>query len=270
MPGMDCAPTTVKVSGDQLRINLHSPLPDGAVSDMGAALNARGTLKREPQGVIRTMETTQLHLVYAWRELLSQLAALEKWGAPEFVPPSVLAQINRWTMVLPAWLFRRCVDLGRPSDISLYHIGCFHLVLPSGHSTPLAAVVLHSLQQQQYSLDEVLEAFRYAGAMLCIRVPKCKQHEGKRRANGGSAVDWLDLQKPILDPALSLFCPTRTLAFCMAASWFARGAKDATQWGLLVVSATLASHSVEEAKRYSANACYELGDESALPLKLRD
>jgi hypothetical protein len=44
--------------------------------------------------------------------------------------------------------------------------------------------------------------------------------------------------------------------------------KDATQWGLLVVSATLASHSVEEAKRYSANACYELGDESALPLKL--
>jgi hypothetical protein len=144
----------------------------------------------------------------------------------------VLAQINRWTIVLPAWLFRGCVDLGRPSDISLYHIGCFHLVLPSGHSTPLAAVVLHSLQQQQYSLDEVLEAFRDAGAMLCIRVPKCKQHEGKRRANGGSAVDWLDLQKPILDPALSLFCPTRTLAFCMAASWFARGAVSARLLGV--------------------------------------
>jgi hypothetical protein len=77
--GIDCAPTTVKVCGDQLRINLHSPLPDGAVSDMGAALNARGTLKREPQGVIRTLEITQLHLVYAWHELLSQLAALEKW-----------------------------------------------------------------------------------------------------------------------------------------------------------------------------------------------
>jgi hypothetical protein len=144
-------------------------------------------------------------------------------GAPEFVPPGVLAQINRWTIVLPAWLFRGLIDLGRPSDISLYHIGCFLLVLPSGHSTPLAAVVLHSLQQQQYSIDEMLEAFREAGAVLCIRVPKCKQHEGKRKANGGSAVDWLDLQKPILPLELSLFCPTRTLAFCMAASWYARG-----------------------------------------------
>lgn len=63
--GIDCAPTTVKVCRDQLRIDLHSPLPDGAVSDMGAALNARGTLKREPQGVIRTLEIAQLHLVYA-------------------------------------------------------------------------------------------------------------------------------------------------------------------------------------------------------------
>jgi hypothetical protein len=46
---------------------------------MGAALNARGTLKREPQGCIRTFETTQLLLVYAWHELLSQLAGLQKW-----------------------------------------------------------------------------------------------------------------------------------------------------------------------------------------------
>jgi len=45
-------------------------------------------------------------------------------------------------------------------------------------------------------------------------------------------VDWLDLQKPILDPALSLFCPTRTLAFCMAASWFARGAVSARLLGV--------------------------------------
>jgi hypothetical protein len=49
--GLDCPLTTVKVDGHQLRIDLHSPLPDGAVTDMGAALNARGTLKREPQGV---------------------------------------------------------------------------------------------------------------------------------------------------------------------------------------------------------------------------
>jgi hypothetical protein len=74
-----CPPTTVKVLSDQLHIDLHSPLPDGAVNDMGAALNARGTLKREPQGVIRTLEVTHLHLVYAWHELLSQLAVLEKW-----------------------------------------------------------------------------------------------------------------------------------------------------------------------------------------------
>jgi hypothetical protein len=77
--GLDCPLTTVKVDGLQLRIDLHSPLPDGAVTDMGAALNARGTLKRDPQGVIRTLEITQLHLVYAWHELLTQLAALEKW-----------------------------------------------------------------------------------------------------------------------------------------------------------------------------------------------
>jgi hypothetical protein len=37
---------------------------------------------------------------------------------------------------------------------------------------------------------------------------------------------------------------------------------------MLVVRARLASHSVEEATRYSANACYAQGDESALPLKL--
>jgi hypothetical protein len=55
--------------------------------------------------------------------------ALAHRGAPEFVPPSVLAQINRWSIVLPSWLFRGLIDLGRPSDISLYHISCFDLVL---------------------------------------------------------------------------------------------------------------------------------------------
>jgi len=44
--------------------------------------------------------------------------------------------------------------------------------------------------------------------------------------------------------------------------------KDATQLGLLGLSAKLASHSEDEAKRYSANACYELSDETAMPLKL--
>ena len=40
------------------------------------------------------------------------------------------------------------------------------------------------------------------------------------------------------------------------------------QLGLLALSAMLASHSVDEAKRYSANACYELRDDTATPLKL--
>jgi hypothetical protein len=44
--------------------------------------------------------------------------------------------------------------------------------------------------------------------------------------------------------------------------------KDDTQLGLLALSAMLASHSVDEAKRYSANACYELRDDTAAPLKL--
>jgi hypothetical protein len=30
----------------------------------------------------------------------------------------------------------------------------------------------------------------------------------------------------------------------------------------------LASHYVDEAKRYSSNACYELKDDTAMPLKL--
>ena len=44
--------------------------------------------------------------------------------------------------------------------------------------------------------------------------------------------------------------------------------KDATQLGLLALSAMLASHSVDEAKQYSSNACYELSDDTAIPLKL--
>lgn len=80
--GLDAATTTVKVSGDQLRINLHSPLPDGAVTDYREALQARGTLKREPQGVIRSLECLQLHLVYGWSVLLTQLDDLHKWYSP--------------------------------------------------------------------------------------------------------------------------------------------------------------------------------------------
>lgn len=77
--GIDYGPTTVTVCGEQYRIALHSPVPDGAVTDLGTALQTRGSLKREPQGCIRTFETTQLHLAYAWHQLLTQLADLTKW-----------------------------------------------------------------------------------------------------------------------------------------------------------------------------------------------
>ena len=79
---MSDAPTTVKVDGETLRIHLQSPVPDGAVTDFGEALQTRGTLKREPQGVIRTFEAFQLHLIYGWHVLLHQLRDLTKWWAP--------------------------------------------------------------------------------------------------------------------------------------------------------------------------------------------
>ena len=101
--------------------------------------------------------------------------------------------------MIQAWLFRGAVDLSRPSDICLYHLGCFQLALPIGQKAgQLAAVVLNSLQQgqQQHSIDQVLEAFRSAGAVLEIHVPKCKQNEQKRRHNGGHSIDWFDISKP--------------------------------------------------------------------------
>jgi hypothetical protein len=149
---------------------------------------------------------------------------------PEYIPASTLNQIHRWCSVLLAQLFRGAVDLGRPADICLYHLGCFKLVLPDSRSVYLATVVLHSLQQQQqqqHSLDEVLEAFRQAGAVLHISVPKCKQCSRKRSKNGDQCVAWLPLRKHLLPPQLGLLCPARTLAFCMAATWWCKGAVTA-------------------------------------------
>ena len=68
------------MAGDKLRINLHSPLPDGSVTDFKQALQTRGGLAREPVGVIRSFETFQLHLLYSWRTLLHMLADLQaRW-----------------------------------------------------------------------------------------------------------------------------------------------------------------------------------------------
>lgn len=65
------------VGCDRLAIDLHSPLPDGSVTDFKEALQTSGGLAREPAGVIRTWETYQLHLLYSWVALLRQLADLE-------------------------------------------------------------------------------------------------------------------------------------------------------------------------------------------------
>src|SRR5690348_15827242 len=43
----------------------------------------------------------------------------------------------------------------------------------------------------------------------------------------------MDLRKPILDLALAVLCPTRAVAFCMAASWWTRGAVSARRLGVM-------------------------------------
>lgn len=78
--GIEAAPTTVKVSGTRLRLDLHSPLPDGSITDYKDALNTVGGLAREPAGVTRTWEGFQLYLAYSWRTLLACLADLQvRW-----------------------------------------------------------------------------------------------------------------------------------------------------------------------------------------------
>ena len=66
-----------------------------------------------------------------------------------------------------------------------------------------------------------------ADAVLQITAPKCKQCQRKRSKNGDQCIDWLPLRKHLLPPELSLLCPTRTSAFCMAAMWRSKGAVTA-------------------------------------------
>jgi hypothetical protein len=83
-------------------------------------------------------------------------------------------------MLVLALLFRVLCN-ERPSDISLYHLGCFKLQAPDHSSTHLASLALAALQPDAaHSADEMLEAFRAAGAVLLIKAPKCKQSERKR------------------------------------------------------------------------------------------
>lgn len=68
------------VSGARLRIDLHSPLPDGSILDYKEHLDTVGGLARQPAGVIRTWESYQLQLAYAWRTLFGWIADLQsRW-----------------------------------------------------------------------------------------------------------------------------------------------------------------------------------------------
>ncbi|WIA30213.1 hypothetical protein OEZ86_000305 [Tetradesmus obliquus] len=224
-PGIEAELTTVKVSNDKLRIDLHSPLPDAAVSEYKTELSLRGTLAREAQGTIRSLESVQLQLVYALTALLEQLDGLKRWPAPDFIPPRSLDQVNRWSQLVLALLFRVLCN-ERPSDITLYHLGCFKLAAPDHSSTHLASLALAGLQQDAvHHIDDMLEAFRGAGAVLLISAPKCKQSERKRSRGGGQQqhVDWLSVRKHLLQPQLALWDPARLVVLCLMASWFSRG-----------------------------------------------
>lgn len=114
----------------------------------------------------------------------------------------------------------------RPSDITLYHLGCFKLAAPDHSSTHLASLALAGLQQDAvHHIDDMLEAFRGAGAVLLISAPKCKQSERKRGRGGGQQqhVDWLSVRKHLLQPQLALWDPARLVVLCLMASWFSRG-----------------------------------------------
>ncbi|WIA23348.1 hypothetical protein OEZ85_000111 [Tetradesmus obliquus] len=78
-PGIEAPLTTVKVGGDKLRIDLHSPLPDAAVTEFKAELALRGSLTRDAQGTIRTLEAVQLQMAYALTQLLEHLEGLKHW-----------------------------------------------------------------------------------------------------------------------------------------------------------------------------------------------
>lgn len=182
----------------------------------------------------------------------------------EFIPATTLGQLLRWSAVALSELFRGSVDLGRPADICLYHIGCFDLLLPSGYSLPLAGVALYGLQQQhpQYSMDQVLETFRQAGAVLRLRQV--------------SGSDLRDSQQ--VGPSK---CPWgRAWGLVVPAERVPRGCSRELVRGMLAGSLTslylvwgeflppLAGHTEEAAKRYSANSNYELSDLGAAVLRL--
>ncbi|WIA11193.1 hypothetical protein OEZ85_011320 [Tetradesmus obliquus] len=128
-PGIEAPLATVKVGGDKLRIHLHSPLPDAAVTEFKTDLALRGSLMRDAQGTIRTMEAVQLQMAYALTQLLENLEGLKHRRGTDFIPPRALQQVNRWAMLVLALLFRVLCN-ERPSDISLYHLGCFKLQPP--------------------------------------------------------------------------------------------------------------------------------------------
>jgi hypothetical protein len=148
----------------------------------------------------------------------------------DYTPPRALEQVNRWAMLVLALLFRVLCN-ERPSDISMYHLGCFKLQAPDHSSTHLASVALAALQPDAdhvsctvHSANEMLEAYRAAGAVLLIRAPKCKQSERKRsrgRAAPLQRIEWLAVRKRLLPPELALWDP---IDIIQTASWMHYGA----------------------------------------------
>jgi hypothetical protein len=67
------------VGGDKLRIDLHSPLPDAAVTEFKTDLALRGSLLRNAQGTIRTLEAVQLQMAYPLTQLLENLEGPKHW-----------------------------------------------------------------------------------------------------------------------------------------------------------------------------------------------
>jgi hypothetical protein len=81
LAGIEAPFTTVEVGGDKLRImiDLHSPLPAAAVTEFKAELALRGSLTRDAQGTIRTLEAVQLQMTYTLTQLLEHMEGLKHW-----------------------------------------------------------------------------------------------------------------------------------------------------------------------------------------------
>lgn len=80
-----------------------------------------------------------------------------------------------------------------------------------------------------------------------------RQHAGSgaqvvQRPAGAAVQGSSHLRKPLLPPELALLCPTRTVAFCMAAMWWAKGA-------VLLRLRTLTGSDLRDSLQVTSNSC---------------